>query len=175
MKSCQRIVGAVPEVLAARTRDQIAEDLGGVGFSDLYRRLKPLPKKGNIHLSKWEDKLRIPGAVLPDDLREDVGTDLWQVMLSGYMLRKQKTKHGELDKRVYLNNQRILDDGRIYHQSDTQRIGLWQDEDGQWWKNAWKKTQSGKELLFSSLHKVGSDELAKIERMRGKPIERRKK
>ena len=163
------------------SRAQIAEYLGGVGFADLYRRLKPLPEADRKNkLPPKEERLRVPGAVMDDDLAEDLGTDKRLIMLSGYTLRKQKGSHADVTAKDYLMAQRIVDGVLIWPERGkrkTHRMGFAQDYAGQWWRASWKKTKGkGKtkgEVLFNNLHKISERKIKRVLKKYGPPIKRR--
>ena len=164
-------------------RRRIVEYFGGVGFADLYRQLEPLPKKETDTekaARKRKERLFIPGAVLEDDLMEEFGVDVWRVIVPEGMLRKEKSNHPEVKVSDYLMLQRIVDGDLVYHDLSSKRrgthmYGLAQDDDGEWWFAAWKKTEDGGELYFTTLHNVSGRSRQKALRKEGKRIKRRKK
>ena len=179
-----RIVGACLEVLPMmrEARRRIVEYFGGVGFADLYRRLEPLPEgeTNTAAARQKKERLFIPGAVLEYDLMEELGVDVWRVIVPEGMLRKEKSNHPEVKASDYLMLQRIVDGDLVYHdltegRAGTHMFGIAQDEHGKWWFAAWKKTKDGRELFFNTFHRISGRSLRQALGKDGKKIERRKK
>ena len=129
------------------TRRRIAEYMGGAEFARVYQRQKALTAAERIKPMP-KDRLRVPVGILAADLRGDMGTFQRVVTLSGYTIGKQKGAHPEIEPADYAMVQRIVDGGHIYRQSDTHRIGFAQDDNGQWWAAAWKRTRDDREVLL---------------------------
>ena len=161
-------------------RRRIVEYFGGVGFADLYRRLESLPvdEKKRREIQR-KDRLFVLGAVLEDDQMEELGVNIWRIILSGATLRKNKTRHKEVKASDYLMLQRIVDGDRIYRykegpRRETHRVGFAKDDNGKWWFAAWKKTEDGKELYFNTLYKVSPRLVEQAKSKYGERIEREK-
>ena len=164
-------------------RRRIVEYFGGVEFADLYRRLEPLPE-GETNTAaaarQKKERLFIPGAVLEYDQMEELGVDVWRVIVPEGMLRKEKSNHPEVKASDYLMLQRIVDGDLVYHDLSSKRIGthmygLAQDDDGKWWFAAWKKTEDGRELYFTTLYSFRDRGLQRALSKAGKQIKRGKK
>ena len=131
-------------------RRRIVEYFGGVGFADLYRRLKPLPvdEKKRREIQR-KDRLFVLGAVLEDDQMEEFGVNIWRIILSGATLRKNKTRHKEVKASDYLMLQRIVDGDRIYRykegpRRETHRVGFAKDDNGNGGLRRGKKRKMGR-------------------------------
>ena len=183
-----RVVGDCLEVLPMmrEARRRIVEYFGGVGFADLYRRLEPLPKK---ETDTEKAARRFRGRIVYLYRALCWRMTLWKNLELIYggssctrsvrCVRRNRTIQ-KWKASDYLMLQRIVDGELVFHDLSSKRIGthmygLAQDDDGEWWFAAWKKTEDGRELYFTTLHNVSGRSRRKALRKEGKRIKRRKK
>ena len=156
-------------VVSGVVGDDIRDDWWNVVVWDVNMR----SAQAAVHRDKHRElEVRVPVGVLAADLRADMGTCRQMLTLSGYTIGKQKREHPEIKSADYAMVQRIVDGWHIYRQSDTHRIGFAQDDEGQWWAVAWKRTRDDREMLLVHFRRAREYQLHSAARRHRETLQR---
>lgn len=150
------------------------EDLYNAGKDELYRwkrlgefgqdgrmgNTKPIADPATIRQFLESDRDGpIPVAVLPADIREQLGADTDRVLLSRYTADKQR-KHPEITADSYVWLQDLLDQGERLSDKPFHVIVI--QRRGEWFVAVLKATKAGDEVYLQSFRRSDAKDIAKL-------------